>query len=477
MYTKKKEEKKISHSTKTKATDLTPPRDTRKDKYLSKIIQITWPVLIELILTSLFSMIDMMMLGNIPNTAYAASAVSAVGLSNQPLFLGLAVVQALNVGGTAIIARYYGANQKDRMENVLKHVVIISLLFSLPIAFFGYMNAENILRFMGGQGETIRIGVTYFRIICISYLFQSFNISLTGALRGIGETRAPMFINVRVNLMNVFGNAVLIYGLFRFPQMGIAGAALSTAGANFLASIFLFRYITAGKSELTLNLKKKFKFNRKTIKDLMHIGMPSAAEKFVVRLGVILFVQIVSGLGTVVFAAHQIGMSILSLSFTLGQAFGISSSALVGQSLGKKKSDDAVIYAEKTGRISAIFGIGLGILLFVFADNIMSLYTNDALIIEKGALALRILSAVQPFQAHRFVSAGSLRGAGDTFFPFIASFIGVLLIRVGFAYLFVQVLNLGLVGAWLAIAIDQMIRWVVMGTRFKSGKWKNVVIN
>src|SRR5690625_5140590 len=105
--------------------DTEDPRSTKTRKYYPEIIRITWPVLIELVLSSLFSMIDMMMLGNIPNASYAAAAVSAVGLTNQPLFLGISVVQALNVGGTAIIARYYGAGKKSEMQNVLKHVIVL----------------------------------------------------------------------------------------------------------------------------------------------------------------------------------------------------------------------------------------------------------------------------------------------------------------------------------------------------------------
>ncbi|WP_277630724.1 MATE family efflux transporter [Atopococcus tabaci] len=449
---------------------------TAKLTMRKEIMAVAWPVLLELVLSALFGMIDMMMLGNIPDHAYAAAAVSSVGLTNQPLFLGIGVVQAFNVGGTAIIARYYGAGEKHRMQNVLKHVVLFSTLFSMILSLFGLFNAEAILTFMGGEPETVAIGAIYFRIICISYLFQSFNMGISGALRGIGDTKTPMKINLRVNLLNVFGNAVLIYGLFGLPRLLVAGAAVSTAFANFVASVQMIRYLTSGKSELTLDWKEKFVFNKKTMRDILQIGLPSAGEQLVLRAGAIIFVQIVSSLGTVVFAAHQIGMNILSLSFTLGQAFGIASSSLVGRTLGRRQKGMATDYATMTGKIASNFGMGLGLVFFVGAESIVGLYSNDPNIVQSGAMALRIVSLVQPFQAHQLTTVGTLRGAGDTLFPLFSTFAGILVVRTVTAYVLINMYGMGLMGAWIAIVFDQLIRWLVIGFRFRSGKWRNVVI-
>lgn len=447
-----------------------------KDPIKLDIINIAWPVLMELVLSSVFGMIDMMMLGNIADNEYAAIAVSSVGLTNQPLFLALAVVQALNVGGTAMIARYYGAGEKMRMENVLKHVMIFGLIFSIPISAFGLIFAENILAFMGGEPATVAIGASYFRIICISYLFQSFNISITGALRGIGQTQIPMRINLLVNFFNVIGNAILIYGLFGFPQLGVVGAATSTATANLFASFLLVRFLLRGNSELPFSFKHKFTFHKLTLKNLARIGMPSAMEQLILRAGVILFIQIVSSLGTVIFAAHQIGMNILSLTFTTGTALGIASSSLVGRSLGKKDTDLAEEYATKTSKMGGLLGTVIGLVLFFSSEAIVSLYSNDPAIIESASVALKIIAFVQPFQTHQLIVAGSLRGAGDTLFPLASTFAGVLVVRVLTAYYFVFVLNLGLIGAWMGIVLDQFLRWILVGGRFKSGKWKHIVI-
>ena len=444
-----------------------------KNPIYNDILTIAWPVLIELVLSSVFGMIDMMMLGNISDANYAAAAVASVGVTNQPLFLGLSVIQALNVGGTAIVSRYFGANKKDEMENVTKHVMIISMVFAISLAVLGFIYAEQIMAFMGAEPQTIAIGKSYFRIITISYLFQSLNFGITGALRGIGETKVPMKINVRVNFMNVIGNAILIYGLLGFPAMGVAGAALSTAFANFTASVLMIRYLLSEKSELRFSFRRKFSFSRRTIKNLIRIGLPSAGEQLVMRAGIILFVQVVSSLGTVVFAAHQIGMNILSLTFVVGQAFGISASALVGRSLGQENRDLAESFARHSARLGGMWGIIMGVMLFFGAEFVVGLYSNDPAIIENASLALRIIAFIQPFQANQMIIGGSLRGAGDTRFPLISTFICVLGIRVIFANIFIQVFGWGLVGAWLAIVCDQFIRWILIRLLFRTGKWKH----
>ena len=439
-----------------------------------EIMNIAWPVLIELVLSSLFGMINMMMLGNIADHAYAAAAVSAVGVTNQPLFLGLAVVQALNVGGTALIARYFGAGKHDRMENVMKHVMIISMILSAPLAIAAFVYSDQIMTFMGAQPDTVEVGRLYFRIICVSYLLQSFNFSISGSLRGIGETQIPMGVNLRANFLNVIGNALLIYGLFGVPAFGIEGAAISTVIANAVACLLLIRYLRSGKSKLNFSFAHPFHFSMKTMKSLAKIGLPSALEQLALRAGMILFIQIVSGLGTVIFAAHNIGMNILSLSFTLGQAFGIAASSLVGRALGAGDANLAENYASRTAKIGSFWGAVLGLAFFFGAEYIVGFYSTDPEIIRNAAIAIRVAAITQPFQSHQLIVAGSLRGAGDTIFPLISTFLGILIIRVAAATFFVQVLGLGILGAWLAVMLDQIIRWFLIAMRFQSGKWKKM---
>jgi putative MATE family efflux protein len=437
------------------------------------VINIAWPVFLELILGSLFGMIDMMMLGRIGDLA--AASVSAVGMTNQPLFVGLSLVQALNVGGTAMVSRYLGAGKKDRIDTTLKHTMLLSLvMLALPLSLLGLSFTDSIITFMGAEPDTLHAGRMYFKIIMVGFVFQAFNMSIAAVLRGVGETKTPMKINLMVNFFNVIGNAVLIFGLLGLPKLGVTGAAISTAISHVIASILLFRYIIKGKSAAKLDIRKPFKFDKKIIYNLVKVGVPASFEQMFLRVGMLIFVRIVAGLGTVVFAAHQIALSILGLSFQPGQAFGIAASSLVGRSLGAKKPTQAEAYAKEARRLGTMIATFMAVILFFFGPQLVGLYTDDPRIIQNSSMALKVIALVQPFQSSQFILAGGLRGAGDTLWPLVGTFFGVLFARSALAHIFVNILGYGLTGAWMAVFVDQFIRWLFVYARFKTGKWKYV---
>ena len=447
-----------------------------KTQLRMNIFHIVWPVFIEVLLGSLFGMVDMMMVGRIPE--YAVQAVSAVGMTNQPVFLGLSFVQALNVGGTAIIARYYGAKKYKNISLVLKHVMLLAMLgFVLPISVLMILLAPYVLSFLGADASVIEVGSAYFRVIMLGFIFQSFSFTMTAALRGIGETKIPMRNNLIANSLNVLGNAVLIYGLFGFPVLGVTGAAISTALSNVIAMSLNLRYVLSKKSVLYLDFKEKFEFRFEMMKDLIRIGLPTALEQLALRVGIISFLNIVSGLGTNVYAAHQISLNILNLTYSPAQAFGITASTLMGQSLGAKNEQLARMYTRMCQRIGFVIAIGMSLFIFFGSQTLAEFYSTNPEIIQNTMIALTIVAFVQPFQSHQLITSGALRGAGDTVWPLIAIFVGSIVIRVSLGYVFVNIIGLGLAGAWYAVFIDQFIRWLIILFRFKSGKWKNIRIN
>ncbi|WP_314354912.1 MATE family efflux transporter [uncultured Granulicatella sp.] len=447
-----------------------------KTELRMNIFHIVWPVFIEVLLGSLFGMVDMMMVGRI--SEHAAQAVSAVGMTNQPVFLGLSFVQALNVGGTAIIARYYGAKKYKNISLVLKHVMLLAMLgFVIPISVVMIILAPYILAFLGADASVIEVGTAYFRVIMLGFIFQSFSFTMTAALRGIGETKIPMRNNLIANSLNVLGNAVLIYGLFGFPVLGVTGAAISTAFSNVIAMSLNLRYVLSKKSVLYLDFKEKFQFRFEMMKDLIRIGLPTALEQLALRVGIISFLNIVSGLGTNVYAAHQISLNILNLTYSPAQAFGITASTLMGQSLGAKNEQLARMYTRMCQRIGFVIAIGMSLFIFFGSQTLAEFYSTEPEIIQNTMIALTIVAFVQPFQSHQLITSGALRGAGDTVWPLIAIFVGSILIRVSLGYIFVNIVGLGLAGAWYAVFIDQFIRWLIILFRFKSGKWKNIRIS
>ncbi len=206
-----------------------------------------------------------------------------------------------------------------------------------------------------------------------------------------------MNINIKVNTLNVIGNAILIYGLFGFPKLGVTGAGISTTFSQIVASILLIRHILKKNTIIQINFKNRFKFNKDIMYNLINIGIPASLEQIAFRVGVLIFVRLVSSLGTVAFATHQICLNILSLSFTPGQAFGIAASSLTGRSLGAEDPDLAEEYIKTSGRIGAIIAATVGVILFFFGSFIASLYTKNPEVIREATKILKVMALCNPF--------------------------------------------------------------------------------
>src|SRR5690606_14154229 len=195
-----------------------------------------------------------------------------------------------------------------------------------------------------------------------------------------------------------------------------------------------------------LRLKDGFKPNFEAIKSIINIGIPAMVEQLVMRAGVIIYVRTVAGLGTVAYATHQIGMNIQAMSFMNGQAFAVSATSLVGQSVGKERADMAEAYTRRTRHLGMSFSILLGLAFYFLGEFIVSLYTNEAEVIVMGAQILKLVALVQPFQSSQFILAGALRGAGDTRATALITFLTVLLVRPTLAIVSINHLGWGLMG-------------------------------
>ena len=443
----------------------------------SDILKIAGPVFFELLLGTLFGMIDMIMLGNSGDVATTTASIAAVGITNQLIFIGLSLVQALNAGATAMVARYIGAKREDRIESVVKHIIVLTQIFLvIPILFLGLGLTNTMMTFLGAHADTISVGRDYFRVVSLGFIFQAFNFSIVACLRGAGDTRTPMKINLTANLANVFGNAILIFGLLGFPALGATGAGISTALSQVIATVLLVRYIVKKDSTIHLDIRNKFKIDKDVMYNLVKIGLPAAMEQVAFRAGILVFTKMVASLGTVAYATHQICINLLNISFTPGQAFGISASALTGKSLGAQEPDLAQEYIRESGRIGAVIAAGMGIIFFFFGPYVASLYTNSNEVVSEASSILKLMAFIMPFQSSQLIISGGLRGAGDTVWTLVSTFIGVLGIRLVLAYYFVMVLGMGLMGAWLAVLVDQLVRWILIRIRFKTNKWKYVTI-
>jgi len=460
-----------SHGKGEKVSKYLPP-EVNSSMLYHDIVQIAWPSLVELILTQLASMVDMIMVGRL-----GPWAISAVGLTTQPKFLMMTMFIAMNVGATALVARYRGEGNRKKANTVLNQAMLLTFILSLAASIVGFIFAEPMVRFMGAaDAKTLEGGTIYLKIQMVGFLFMALTSTITATLRGIGNSRTAMIYNLIANVINVIFNYLLIFGHWGFPKLGVAGASLATIIGQFVAFILAMMAVLRGDQYLHLQIKECLKPNWKYLKSIFNIGIPAMIEQLVMRTGIIIYSKTVASLGTVAFATHQICMNIQAMSFMNGQAFGVSATSLMGQSLGKKRPDMAQAYSSRTRYLGMIISLILGVVFFFFGRPIVSLYTDDPSVINQGAKILKLVALIQPFQSTQFILSGALRGAGDTKATAIITFITILLLRPGLALLCINVLHLGLEGAWLALAADQIVRSTLIVIRYRSGKWKNIKV-
>jgi putative MATE family efflux protein len=436
-----------------------------------RVADLSWPALVEMMLVSFVGVADMIMVGRL-----GPAAIAAVGLSNQPMFFTLAVFQALNVGTTALVARFIGAGDNSEANRAAEQSFLVTLLIAVVLSVISYSATPWIIGAMGAEPDAKPLGIAYLQVVSLGIVFTAVSMCLTSALRGAGNTKTPMKINIMTNIINCVGNYVLIYGKLGLPAYGVAGAAMATTLSRVVACIAFLSVVLSKNSEIRLSAVRSYRVRLDLLQKTLQIGFPSAIEQFILRGGQLTYVRIVAGLGTVVLASHQIGMNILSLSFMPGMAFSIAATTLVGQELGAGRPLVAEKSAAETRRMGMIVSGTMAAVLFFGGARIASLYTSDPVVIKQAAMVLRVIGLVQPAQSTQFILAGGLRGAGDTKWPLYSTFIGVWGVRVLMGYIFVTVFHLGLLGAWMGMALDQLIRSSVIYTRFRKGDWKAVTV-
>ena len=431
-----------------------------------KTIKIAWPAVTESVLVFLVGMIDMMMVGTL-----GKEAIAAVGLTTQPKFIALALFMSLNIAISAIVAHRRGQKDKDGAQRVLVQALVIVVCLAVIISTLCLVFADSILQLAGTQSDTHGLATSYFKIIITGLIFQVIMLVINAAQRGAGNTKISMRTNIVANLVNVVLNYLLIGGNLGFPKLGIAGAAIATVIGIIVGCGMSIFSVLKKNSFLTLRGVRKIKFDKETISSIVSLGSSTLTEQVFMRIGFLLYSLIIANLGTDSFAAHQIAINVLSLSFAFGDGLGSASVALVGQSLGAKRKDLARIYTRATIRIGVLLTIGISAFYFTLGRFMYSLYTNDALVLELCMQLLPISVATVFFQVPQVIYGGCLRGAGDAKYMALISMINLAIVRPAMSWALCYPVGLGVIGAWIGLFIDQIMRMAFATVRMRGDKW------
>ena len=430
------------------------------------VVHIAWPSIMESVFVTLIAAVDTMMVGGIGH-----HAITAVGITNQPRFILMAMILSLNVGVTAVVARRKGAGDRDAANRSLKQSLLISMGLGLILSVLGILFARPLLLFAGAQEDVIALSVQYFRIIMIGLFFNSLNLTINAAQRGIGNTKISLLTNVAANVINVIFNYFLINGIGFFPELGVKGAAIATVLGHIVAFFMALRSVFRKSCFLNLQTKTSWRFDRRTIGSVLNVSSSAMVEQVFLRIGFFVYAKMVASLGTAAFATHQICMNILSLSFGFGDGFSVAASSLVGQSLGAKRPDKAILYGSITQRLALVVST---VLFFVFLFGrrfLVGLFSQEEQIIAQGAVIMIMIAFTTHAQTSQVILSGCLRGAGDTKFVAATSFLSIAIVRPILTWLLCFPVGWGLYGAWFAVIVDQFMRLFITFARFRKGNW------
>ena len=433
-------------------------------KLIKNIFQITLPAVFDLLAQTLIMALDMKMVSSL-----GPSAISSVGVGTAGMYALIPALIAVATGTTALLSRAYGADNKLDGKKAFAQSFFIAVPLGIFLTIIFLLFSEQIINLVGNAKDmNLKDAILYQNMTVIGFPFLGVSIATFYAFRAMGENKIPMIGNTLALVLKIILNFLLVY-LFKW---GIFGAALSTTLTRLFSAIFsIYLVFWSKKNWISLELKD-LKFDYFISKRILKVGIPAAVEQLGLRIGMLIFEMMVISLGNLSYAAHKIALTAESISFNLGFAFSFAASALVGQELGKGSSQKAL----KDGYICTIIAMivmsTFGLLFFIIPQFLVSLFTKDKDVIELATMALKIVSICQPFSGASMVLAGALRGAGDTKSVLLITYLGIFLIRIPITYLFLDVLNLGLAGAWIVMTIDLAIRSSLAFYIFRRGKWK-----
>ncbi len=437
-------------------------------------LKIALPAIIESVFMTFVGLVDTLMVSGI-----SPYAVSAVGLTTQPKFIGLALFVATGVSTSAIVARRFGEGDKKSANKTLITTLAFVFITAILISLIFVFGADTIIRLCGSSENTHTDAVIYLKIVMGGMIFNCLQIAINSAQRGIGNTKITMTTNVTSNLVNVVFNYLLIGGNFGFPALGVAGAAIATVIGSIVSCAMSF--ISLFKRERFISLiyiiKEKIRPTFESLKGLFKFGYSVFLEQLLLRVGFVATAIMAADMGDFPMAAHQVAMNIMGICFAFGDGLQSAAVALIGKSLGEKAFEKAKEYGAACQRIGGVISIIMSVVLFLLARWTMSLFfPKDPSIVDIGVSLMRMEIVIVLFQIVQIIYMGCLRGAGDNLFTAISCAVSVTLIRTAVSFVCAYILGWGILGVWCGVLADQVSRFIAGAIRFKQGKWVNIKV-
>lgn len=424
------------------------------------------PIFMDQILIIIASIIATMMI------SYAGEAsVSAVSLIDMINMLLINVLAALTAGGAVIVSQYIGFRDKNKSCIAASQLFTIATIISIGITGFVFIFHKPLLKILFGNVDynVMNLAITYFVIYSISYPFLSIYDSGAALFRSIGNSRVPMIVSIAMNAINIVGNAI---GIFVF-NAGVVGIAISIIISRAFAALVMVYLSLNKKNKVFISFSQIFTIKRDMIIKILNIAIPNGIENGIVQLGRILLISIIALFGTDQIAANGITNSLVMISISFATAMNIAIVSVIGQCVGAGDYAQADFYTKKLLKITYIGTIVISLAEILLLPWILNWYTLSAEVTNLTYILVIIHNCLAIiFWPLSFTLPNSLRASGDVRFTMIVSISSMFILRISFGYILGIIFNLGVIGVWLAMGADWMLRSIIYVLRFKNGKWR-----
>lgn len=442
-----------------------PAFDGRKPLFTQKeLLRLVVPLLVEQLLAVTVGMADTMMVSRCGEAAI--SGVSLVDMINQ---LIIVLFAALATGGAVVVSQYLGAKEQRNADDSAGQLVLLSGVLGFGVGALCFLLAEPMIRLCYGsiEPDVLEAGVRYLKITALSYPFLALYNAGAALFRSMGNSKISMQISILMNVINVVGNAICIFGL----GMGVEGVAWPSVLSRVTAAVLILAKCYQKGNELAV--PRTTRLDGKIAKRILSIGIPSAFENSLFQAGRILVVSMISTFGTVQIAANAVANNLDGMGCIPGQAIGLAMITVVGRCVGAGDNKQASYYTRKLVLWAYLaMGVFNGSIL-IFLKPLVGIYELSGETMQLAILLVRIHAGCGLFLwPLSFVLPNALRAANDVRFTMVVAILSMAVWRLGFSYLLCIRLGWGAVGVWIAMVIDWVCRVICFVTRFCSGVWK-----
>jgi putative MATE family efflux protein len=408
--------------------------------------------------------------------AMGAPAVAAVGAGQRVFFALQALLMAIGVGTTALVARSWGAGQHEEASRITSSSLMLGGLVGLIIMIFGMVFSHKIAEIFGLDEPTAQLASRNIFWLSAFIIGFAIDIILSSALRAAGNAWTPLLFGLAVNLVNLPLLYAFILGKFGAPRMGPAGAPFASGLSFVLCGAVLVTLWM--RQKLTIKFFPGDIFKKSRYQRLLHIGYPVALEQIVLQFGFFLFLSLIGRYyGTQAFAAYNVGLNMLNAAMVVGVGFSIAGATLVGQHLGANDVEGAARSGWRACSMAVAAMTLIGLLVVFNAPALARFFLGtDEVAVRYTTEFTYIMAAMLPLLGVDMAIGGSLRGAGDTRFPLMTSFLGLIGVRCVLAVTF-TLFHLPVIWVYSSLIGDYVLKGSLLIWRFKSGHWKHVLTN